>query len=312
MIAVSHPIKKKTSVIIRKDFIRNRYVYLLALPVIVWYFLFCYLPLYGAIIAFKDFSPGLGIWRSPWIGLANFKDFFTSVYAWRVIRNTALINLYSLIFGFPAPIILALLFHEIRNVPFKRTMQTVSYLPHFVSIMVVCGMIVDFTATNGLFSNIVQFFGGQGKNYLEDPAYFRSIYIGSGIWQEIGWSSIIYLAAISAIDPQQYEAAIIDGAGRFRKLWNVTLPGIMPTIVILLILRVGQLMNIGYEKIILLYSPATYDTSDIISSFVYRRGLLNGEFGFASAVGLLNSAINLILLGSTNWICRRLGDTSLW
>jgi putative aldouronate transport system permease protein len=312
MIAKSLAPRMTTHGEIKKDFIKNRYVYLLALPVVAWYFIFNYIPLYGAIIAFKDFSPGKGIWGSTWSGLDNFNYFFQSVYAWRVIRNTIFINLYSLVFGFPAPILLALLFHEIRGMAFKRTMQTISYLPHFVSIMVVCGMIVDFSTRDGLISGIIQMFGGEPVNLLTEPSFFRSIYVGSGIWQEIGWSSIIYLAAISAIDPQQYEAALIDGAGRFRRLWNITLPGIMPTIIILLILRVGQLMSIGYEKIILLYNPSTYETGDIISSFVYRRGLLHGEFSFASAVGLMNSAINLLLLGSTNWICRRLGSTSLW
>lgn len=312
MIAKSLPTRVSTRGVIRKDFRRNKYIYLLALPVIAWYFLFCYMPLYGSIIAFKDFHPGLGIWGSPWYGLTNFMNFFRSVYAWRVTRNTILINLYSLLFGFPAPILLALLFHEIRGVYFKRVMQTVSYLPHFVSIMVVCGMIVDFTTRDGIISSLLQLFGAKPVNLLTEPAYFRSIFVGSGIWQEIGWSSIIYLAAISAIDPQQYEAALIDGAGRFRRLWHITLPGIMSTIVILLILRVGQLMSIGYEKVILLYNPATYETGDLISSFVYRRGLLNGEYSFASAVGLMNSAINLILLGSTNWLCRRMGGASLW
>lgn len=306
------PGRRANSGIIRKDFIKNRYIYLLALPVVAWYFIFNYLPMYGTIIAFKDFSPGRGIWGSPWYGLNNFLHFFQSIYAWRVIRNTLLINLYSLVFGFPAPILLALLFNELRNVAFKRTIQTVGYLPHFVSIMVVCGMIVDFTTRDGLISAIVQFFGGKPLNMLTEPMYFRSLYVGSGIWQEIGWSSIIYLAAISGIDPQQYEAALIDGAGRFRRLWHITLPGIMGTIVILLILRMGQMMSIGYEKVILLYNPATYETGDVIASYVYRKGLQNGEYGFATAVGLLNSIINLILLASANWISARLGSTSLW
>lgn len=312
MIMKSLPVRTRQRGVIKKDFIKNRYVYLLAVPVVAWYFIFCYIPLYGTIIAFKDFSPGLGIWGSPWSGFSNFADFFHSVYAWRVIRNTIIINIYSLALGFPAPIILALLFHEIKCLPFKRTMQTISYLPHFVSIMVVCGMIVDFTMRDGLISSILQLFGAKPLNMLTDPKYFRSLYIGSGIWQEIGWSSIIYLAAISAIDPQQYEAATIDGAGRFRKLWHITLPGIMSTIVILLILRVGQLMSVGYEKVILLYNPNTYETGDLISSFVYRYGLLKGQYSYASAVGLMNSGINLVLLTSTNWICRRLGSSSLW
>jgi putative aldouronate transport system permease protein len=295
-----------------RDFFRNKYIYLMALPVLAYYIIFYYGPMYGAIIAFKSYSPGLGILGSEWVGLDNFRSFFSSVYFGRVIRNTIIINFYSLLLGFPAPIILALLFNEIKNDIFKRAVQTVSYLPHFISIMVVCGMIIDFTARDGVVNDIISWFGGERVNLMIKPEFFRTIYVGSGIWQEVGWGSIIYLAAIASIDPQLYEAAIIDGAGRWRQLLNITLPGIMATIVILLILRVGQMMSVGYEKIILLYNPNTYETADVISSFVYRKGLLQFDYSYSSAVGLFNSAINFFLLISTNWISRKLNETSLW
>ena len=295
-----------------RDFVRNKLIYLMLLPVVVYFIIFSYVPMYGAIIAFKEYSPGLGILRSPWIGLRYFISFFNSVYFARVVLNTLLINFYLLVFGFPAPIILALLLNEVRSRAFKRTVQTVSYLPHFISIMVICGLIIDFTSSRGLINNIIEYFGIQGSNLLLKPELFRPIYVVSDIWQEIGWGSIIFLAALTSIDPTQYEAAIVDGANRWKQLIHITLPGLMPTIIILLILRMGQMMSLGYEKIILLYNPSTYETADVISSFVYRRGLLNMDYSFSSAVGLFNSAINCLMLFSTNWIARRLNDTSLW
>lgn len=295
-----------------RDFFRNRYVYLMAVPVLIFYLLFNYAPMYGAIIAFKNYSPGGGILGSAWVGLDNFKSFFDSVYSWRVIRNTVMINFYSLLFGFPAPILLALFINEIKGNLFKRVTQTVSYLPHFISIMVVCGLIIDFTARDGLVNQIVEFFGGERSNLLLRPELFQGIYVGTGIWQEIGWGSIIYLAAIANIDKGLYEAAFIDGAGRLRQLLHITLPGIMATVIILLILRVGQMMSIGYEKIILLYNANTYETADVISSFVYRKGLQQFDYSYSAAVGLFNSVINFFLLIFTNWITRKYTETSLW
>lgn len=295
-----------------KDFKKYKYLYLMILPVIIYYVVFHYAPLYGATIAFKNFSPSKGIMGSPWVGFKHFKSFLTSFYFWRVFRNTLMINLIELIFAFPAPIILALLLNEIKNNAFKRTIQTITYMPHFISLVVVCGMIVDFTSSEGVINSIITSLGGQKIMFLQKPEYFRSIYVSSGIWQGIGWGSIIYLAALSAIDPSLYEAAIIDGAGRFKQLLHVTLPGIAPTIVILLILNLGKMMNVGFEKIILLYNPATYETADVISSFVYRRGLREANWSFGSAVGLLNSVINLVLITMSNKISRKLNETSLW
>ncbi len=297
---------------IKTDIIRNKYIYIMALPVIAYYIIFHYMPMYGAIIAFKEFNPALGIIRSPWVGFKHFKSFFEGVYFWRLIRNTLLISIYSLVWGFPAPIILALLLNEVKNNYFKRTVQTISYLPHFISLVVVCGIIKDFTSTDGVINDIIELLGGERTNFLMKPEWFRPIYVGSGIWQEVGWGSIIYLAAITNIDPELYEAATIDGASRWKQTWHITLPGIVPTIVILLILRLGGLMSVGFEKIILLYNSATMETADVISSYVYRRGLLDFDYSFSAAVGLFNSVINLILITSANKLSRKISETSLW
>lgn len=312
---VNYPLnngKKSLRERIVADYKQNKFVILMLLPVVLWYIVFHYVPLYGITIAFKSFSPMKGIMGSPWVGLQYFKDFFQGFYAWRVIRNTLLINIYQLIFGFPAPIILALLLNEIKNSTFKRTVQTVTYLPHFISMVVICGMIVDFTAKDGVINAVLAIFGWNPTNLLLKPEYFRTVYIGSGIWQGVGWGSIIYLAALSAIDTEQYEAATIDGANRWRQFVHVTLPGIAPTIIILLILNIGRLMSEGAEKVILLYNPNTYETADIISSFVYRRGLIESNFSFSTAVGLFNSLVNLVLLVTANKISRKVNDTSLW
>ncbi len=298
---------------VRRDFRANRLVYLIAVPVLAYYVLFHYLPMYGAIIAFKDFSPGQGILGSPWVGLANFKSFFQSFYFLRVTRNTLLISFYSLIFGFPAPIILALLFNEVRRESFKKVAQTLSYLPHFISTIVVCGMIVDFTARDGVITQLVVLLTrGASTNLLTRPELFRPIYIASEVWQQTGWGAIIYLAALAGINAELYEAAVIDGAGRWRQTWHITLPGILPIVVIMLILRIGGMMEVGYDKIILLYSPPTYETGDVISTFVYRKGLLNSDYSFSTAVGLFNSVLSFILLITANQLSRRVNETSLW
>ena len=297
---------------VRRDMQRNWSLYLLALPVVLFYALFAYKPMYGALIAFKDFSPGRGFSRSPWVGFTHFLRFFNSPYFFRLVRNTFLISFYNLLFGFPAPIILALLLNEVRHSGYKRAIQTITYLPHFISIMVIAGMIVDFSMSTGLFNDIINFFGGRRMPLLQQPNLYRTIYVASDIWQGIGWGTIIYLSALSGVDPQLYEAAMIDGAGRFKQLIHVTLPSITPTIVILLILRIGNLLSVGYEKTILLYNPATYETSDIISTYVYRVGLLEQNWSYSTAIGLFNSAINFSLLIMANRISRRLSETSLW
>jgi len=298
--------------ILKKDMQRNLSLYLLAVPVIPFYILFAYKPMYGALIAFKEYSPGRGFSRSPWVGFVHFARFFRSPYFFRLVRNTFLISFYGLIFGFPAPIILALLLNEVRHKTYKRTIQTITYLPHFISMIVICGMITDFSLSTGLFNDIILFFGGRRFPLLQQPGLYRPIYITSDIWQGIGWGTIIYLSALSAIDPQLYEAAMIDGAGKVRQLFNVTLPSITPTIIILLILRVGHLLSVGYEKTLLLYNPATYETADIISTYVYRVGLLEQNWSYSTAIGLFNSVINFSLLIIANQISRKVSETSLW
>lgn len=295
-----------------RDFALNKYLYIMMIPVVVYYLVFHYAPMYGALIAFKDYSPMKGIMGSDWVGFRHFADFFNSYYFWRILKNTITISLYSLIFEFPTPIILALLINEVRHKTFKRVAQTITYMPYFISLVVICGIITDFTNADGIINRIFVWMGYDGQAMLQRPELFRSIYILSEIWQRIGWESIIYIAALMGIDQEQYEAARMDGASRFKQMMHITLPGIMPTIAIMMILRMGNLLNVGFEKIILLYNPITYDTADVISSFVYRKGLLEFGWSYSSAVGLFNSVINLILLVTANYVSRRLNDSSLW
>ena len=296
----------------QKDFKRNGTLYLLVIPVIAYYILFCYRPMYGALIAFKDFTPRIGFADSPWIGLKNFKSFFQSPDFGRVMWNTLNISFTNLIWNFPFSIILALFLNEMKSMKLKRFVQTASYLPHFISLVVICGMVKTFVSANGIVSIIVSFFTGENSNLLLNPGAFVPIYVISGIWQMVGWDSIIYLAALSAVDQEQYEAADIDGAGRFQKMLHITLPSIQATVVTMLILKVGRVMNLGYEKIILLYNPSIYDVSDVISTYVYRMGFETQNWGYSAAVGLFNSVINLVLLFVTNKLSEKLAETSLW
>lgn len=307
-------VQKKSIVYrIKRELTANKYLYIMALPVILYYLIFHYGTMYGAIIAFKKFDIVKGVWGSSWVGFRYFKQFFDDYYFWRLIRNTFMISINQIIWGFPAPIIFALLLNEIKAAKFKKLVQTISYLPHFISTVVVCGMIFDFVSRNGLITDIFVFFGGERTNLLAYPQYFRTIYVGSGIWEGVGWGAIIYLAALSNIDTEQYEAAKIDGAGRFKQILYVTLPGIMPTIIIMLILKVGHIMSVGYEKVMLLYNPNTYETADIISTYVYRKGIgEGGQFSYSSAVGLFSSVINFILIVGTNYISKKTNEVSLW
>lgn len=297
---------------IKADYRKNKYILFMAIPVFLWYFIFCYIPMFGISISFFDYNIARGFSGSPFVGLKHFKDFLTGFYAWRTIRNTLCISVMNLVFGFPAPIIIALLLNEVRCDPFKRTVQTLSYLPHFISVVVVCGMLVDFAAKDGLFNDIVAALGGERTSFFLDPKYFRRLYVGSGIWQSAGWGAIIYLAALAGIDTQLYEAATLDGANRFQSLIHVTLPGIAQTIIVMLILNMGRLMSQGAEKVILLYNEGTYETADIISSFVYRRGVVESNYSYSAAVGLFNSVINLILLTATNSLSKKISGDGLW
>lgn len=293
--------------------IRDWQLYLMLLLPVAFYLLFKYMPMYGTLIAFKKFSAKKGIWGSTWVGFDNFQKFLADPYFYQLIRNTLLINLYSLLFAFPSSILFALLLNEMRCKKSRKLVQTVSYLPHFISTVVVCGLVSNFLRTNGgLINDLIVMLGGNRVSFMNKPEYFRGIYVISEIWQHMGWDAIIYIAALTAIDPQLYEAARVEGANRFQQAVHVTLPCIAPTVTIMLIMRVGNLMNLGYEKILLLYSGATYETADVISTYVYRRGLLTADFSYGTAIGLFQTAIALILILSTNHLGKKLSDTSLW
>lgn len=304
--------KERFALRAKKDWKKNKTLYFMIIPVLIFYLVFMYKPMYGAIIAFMDYRPAKGILGSDWVGVGQFVRFFHSPYFYRLIRNTIVLSIYSLLFCFTAPILLALLLNEVKGKRFKSITQTVSYLPHFISMVVAVGMIKEFCMTDGLINDIIVFFGGERSALLQNPALYRTIYIISDIWQEVGWGSIIYLAALAGIDSERYEAAAIDGAGKFRQMIHVTIPGIMPTVTIMLILRIGSLMNMGYEKTILLYNSSTYETADIISSYIYRVGLLEQNWSYSTAIGLFNSVINCILLLAANRISKKVTETSLW
>ncbi|MCI9626591.1 MAG: sugar ABC transporter permease [Clostridia bacterium] len=308
----SLPIKKSCLVRLKEDIKKFKIVYMMALPVILYYLVFHYAPMYGAVIAFKNFNLADGIWGSEWVGLQNFMEFFNSRYFTRLLFNTLNISLNTLVWGFPAPIILALLLNELKGKVFSKTVQTITYLPHFISLVVICGMIQDFTSEKGIIVQLLSVFGFRPQNMLNNKNLFVPIYVISNIWQEVGWSSIVYLAALAGIEPELYEAAKIDGAGKLRQTLSITLPGLIPTIMVMLILRVGSLLNVGYEKIILLYNELTYETADIISSFTYRRGLQEFAWSYSAAVGLFNAVINFILLILANTISKKMNHTSLW
>jgi len=303
--------KEKHGIIIKKDLRRNWVLYLIVLPVILWYILFCYKPMYGALIAFQDYRPAQGFGVN-WVGLKHFVRFFENPFLGRLLRNTVLISLYNLIFGFPVPIMLALLFNEVKSKMFKNVAQTFMYLPHFISMVVVCGMITQFSLTTGLFNNIIEFFGGEATPLLQRPELYRTIYVASNVWKNFGWDSIIFVAALAGVDTQLYDAARVDGAGRWKQMLHVTLPSIMPTIVIMLILKIGGMMSVGYEKTLLLYNETIYETADIISTYVYRVGLMDKQYSYASAVDLLNSAVNILLVVTANKISKKVTETSLW
>lgn len=269
--------------------------------------------MYGIQIAFKDYSIFKGIEGSPWVGFKHFTEFLSSEYFIRVFKNTLIISLYSLLFVFPAPIVLALLLNEVKNMFFKKAVQTLTYMPHFISVVIVSGIVTNFLSpTNGLVNQIIEMFGFDKIYFLTIPGYFRTILMSMNVWQDAGFSAIIYLAALAGINTELYEAAVIDGANKWKRMLNVTLPGILPTIMILLILKVGHLLDVGYEAIILLYQPVTYSTADVIGTYVYREGIVNGRYDMATAVGLFNSVVGLILIFFSNWLSKKYTDNGLW
>ncbi len=297
---------------ISRDWKMNKYKYLLILPVLVYLALFCYKPMYGLIIAFNNYKPTRGITGSDYVGLMWFDNFFNNIYFWRLLSNTFTISALSIVFGFPAPIILALLLNEIQNEKFKRTVQTITYMPYFISLVVTCSIIKIYCQENGLFSQIIEIFGGTRRNLLIDSGAYRPIYVLSGIWQNIGWNSIIYLAALSGIDQEQYEAARIDGANRFQQMLHITIPGILPTIMILFVLRMGSILNVGYEKVLLLYTENTYNVADVFSTYTYRVGLEQKQYSLSTAVSLFNTVVNIVFLVFTNWLSRKTTESGLF
>ena len=306
-------IVKKEKNTVWKKIKQNKFLYLLFLPVIIYYIMFHYAPMFGIIVAFKKYNIFRGVWDSPWVGLEYFRQFFGSTYFFRLLRNTLMISLYDLIFNFPAPIILALLMNELKNGFFKKTVQTVSYLPHFISIVIIASMYVSFLQpSSGVINNIIERFGGDRIYFLADSRYFWGLFTAMNIWRSVGWGTIIYLAALAGVDMELYEACIVDGGGRLRQTISITLPSISPTIIIMLIFRVGSLLSVNSESILLMYNPTIYETSDVISTFVYRRGLLEADYSYSAAVGLFQAVIGLLLISGTNWLSKRYSETSLW
>ena len=299
---------------IKKDWKKNKSVYFLAIPIVIYFLIWHYAPIVGLLLGFEEYSPRGGITGSEWIGVKNFIDFFKSYYFGRLIKNTLILSIFSIIINFPAPIILALLLNEVENQIFKKVIQTISYIPHFISTVVICGIVIDFLGYDGAFTSILLNMGliKERQDLLALKSAFRPIFVLSGTWQGIGYGSIIYLAALSSVDQELYEAAKIDGAGRWRQTLHITLPSILPTIIIMFILTMGNLLNVSMEKIILLYRPVTYDVADVISSFVYRRGLQEGAYGYSTAVGIFNSIVNMALMFTTNAISAKYSETSLF
>ena len=295
-----------------KRILKNKHIYIILLPATIFYLVFCYAPMGGLIIAFQKFSITKGIMGSSFVGLKNFKSFLSDYNFWRLLRNTLMINFWGLVFGFPTPIIFSLLLNEIKKERFKKTVQTITYMPHFLSVVVVSGLVLTFVSSNGLINAIIQLFGGEKIAFMTEPKYFYRIYVTSDIWQQLGWNSIIYIAALSGIDQELYEAATIDGAGRWKQLLHVTIPGIMGTIMILLVMRIGSMLTVGYDKIILLYNSSIYETADVISTYVYRRGLLDGDYSYSAAVGMFNSVFNFIFLMSANALSKKATGSGLW
>lgn len=303
------PFRQRFMKALRRDF----HLYLLCIPALIFVFIFEYGPMYGIQIAFRNFSPTKGIWGSDWVGLEYFIRFFQSPQFFNILRNTLGISVYSLIAGFPFPIILALLVNQVRNQKFKKTVQMVVYAPHFISVVVLCGMLhVFLNPSTGIINSLLEVSGLEKIFFLAEPSMFNDIFVWSDIWQNTGWGMIIYLAALSSISPELYEAARIDGANKLQTILYVDIPGILPTIVILFIMRTGSFMNVGFQKAFLLQNPLNLETSEIISTYVYKIGLLQAQFSYSTAIGLFNTVVNIILILSVNALCKKLNDTSLW
>ena len=307
--------KKRTvssNVPLRNRIWKSRQYYLLILPAVIYVLIFCYAPMYGLQIAFKDYKVSLGILGSRWVGFRNFTDFFNGYYFWNLIRNTFALSLYTLFVGFPVPILVALVVNELSG-GFKRVTQTVLYAPHFISTVVIVGMItILFSPSMGVVNTILNALGMDSVYFLGDPKYFRHLYVWSGVWQDMGWGAIIYIAALSGIDPCLHEAASIDGASRLQRILHINIPGILPTIIIMLILQIGNIASVGYEKVYLLQNDLNMEVAEVISTYVYKRGIVNTSYSFSTAVGLFNNVVNVVMLLIANAISRKYSETSLF
>ncbi len=304
--------KKQPKPSIAKSIKKDWRLYSFIVLPMVFFVVFRYLPMAGNVIAFRRFRPGGSMFGEMWVGLRYFEMFIYDPTFWNVFKNTILLGALSLVIIFPLPIILALMLNELRSVRFKKAVQTISYLPHFMSIVVVAGLVFQLTSMRGTINQVITTLGGSAIPFMQDPDWFRTVYISSEIWQTVGWGTILYLAALSTIDPQLYEAARVDGANRWKQTWHVTIPGILPTVIVLLILNIGTFMAVGFEKVLLLYNPLTYPTADVIATYLYRVGISGGQFSYAAAIGLFEAVIGLTLILSANAISRRLVGTSLW
>lgn len=296
-----------------RSYVNNWDLYLLLIPVLAYFIIFRYWPMAGVQIAFKDFYANRGIWGSPWAGLKHFERFFSGYYFPRLMRNTISLSFLYMLFSFPMPILLAIMLNECRTLRLKKLVQTITYAPHFLSTVVVVGLLITMTSPrNGIINEAIRTFGGQPISFMYEEGWFKPLYIILGVWQETGWNTIIYMAALTAVDPQLYEAAVVDGANRLQRIRHITVPSIMPTMVVLLILNSGKLMNVGHEKVLLMQNDLNIAASDIISTYVYRMGMQQGQYSFSTAVGLFNSVINTILIVAVNTIAHRLGEEGLW
>lgn len=292
---------------------KSRQLLIIFLPCIIFYIMFRYGPMYGVIIAFKKYNTFLGIIKSPWVGLKYFEQFFSNPDFFLLFKNTFLLGIYSLLWTFPFPIIFALLLNEMKNHKLMKSIQTISNLPTFLSTVIICSMVIDFLSpSRGIINKFISVLGFQKQYFIADPHWFRTIYIASDIWSGLGFGAIIFLAAISGVDPSQYEAGIIDGCNRFHSMIYITIPSIIPTIVTMFILKTGDIFGIGFEKVLLLYTPTTYSVADIFSTYVYRKGLIDMNYSYGAAVGLFQAVVSLFMLLLSNTVSKKLSDTSLW
>ncbi|HIU75340.1 MAG TPA: sugar ABC transporter permease [Candidatus Pelethocola excrementipullorum] len=304
----------KSKIPLKKLIYRDRHLLVMCIPMFLFFLIFAYLPMAGLFLAFVDFKPALGITGSPFVGLDNFIQVFRNPFFPRLLRNTFLTGLYTLVWSFPFPIMFALAVNEIRSKKFQKIVQTISYMPYFISVVVIVGLLSNFLSpTTGVINELYSMITGKDAiSFMTEPKYFRFLYVASNIWQTFGWNSIIYLAALAGVDIALYESARVDGANRFKQVIHITLPSIMPTIIIMLVLNMGNIMSVGFEKIILMYSPSTYEVADVISTYTFRRGIVQADYSFGTAIGMFNSVINMVFIVGANWFSRKFSETSLW